>query len=84
MYMAKQLVWAEELWGAQTESVVLVVDKKLELAEEEGNLQAMVKKPERRLDVWLALRYLCTFHGCTNDTFLRVHQVFRARWRLRS
>ena len=44
MYMARQLVWAEELWGRQTESVVYVVDKELELAEEEGNLQALVKE----------------------------------------
>lgn len=46
MYMARELEWAVELWRAQTESVVDVVGKKLQLAEEEGNFQSMVKIPQ--------------------------------------
>ncbi|KAL9124283.1 MAG: hypothetical protein Q9175_008236 [Cornicularia normoerica] len=46
LYRARELEWAVELWRAQTESVVDVVGKKLQLAEEEGNSQSMVKIPQ--------------------------------------
>lgn len=75
-YMARELVWAVELWGAQTESTVDVVGKKLELAEQEGNLQAMVNKPKRRSNLWLVLRYLCTFEGCTTTSFYKYKECF--------
>lgn len=76
MYMAGELVWAEDLWGAQTESIVDVVEKRLKLAEEEGYFQALVKKPERRSDLWLALRYLCTFEECTTTDFREFSMCF--------
>ena len=75
-YMSRQLVWAVELWGAQTESIVDVVEKKLKLAEEEGNSQTMVKGPKRRSDLWLALRYFCTFQGCTTTSFYKYSECF--------
>lgn len=75
-YMSRQLVWAVELWGAQTESTVDVVEKKLNLAEEEGNSQVMVKGPKRRSDIWLALRYFCTFQGCTTTSFHEYGECF--------
>ena len=75
-YMSRQLVWAVDLWGAQTESIVDVVEKKLKLAEEEGNHQSMVKTPKRRSDVWLVLRYLCTFEGCTATSLNEYGECF--------
>lgn len=68
-YMAGELLWAVELWGAQTESIVDVAEKELQLAGEEGRSQWLVKKPKRRSYVWLALRYMCTFQGCTTAKF---------------
>lgn len=35
MYMASELCWAVELWGARTESTVDVAEKKVKAAEEE-------------------------------------------------
>lgn len=75
-YMSSQLVWAVELWGPQTESVVNVTDKKLKLAEEEGNSQVIVRGPKRRSDSWLALRYFCTFQGCTTTSFHKYSECF--------
>lgn len=76
MFMARELEWARELWGAQTESMVDIVEKKLRLAEVEGNLKALVNGPKRRSDLWLALRYLCTFQGCTTTNFRHFNNCF--------
>lgn len=80
MFMARNLVWAVELWGAQTESIVDVVEKKLGLAEEEGKFQSMLKMPKRRSDAWLALRYFCTFQGCTTTSFGKYSKCFELDW----
>ena len=36
----------------------------------------MVTKPKRRTDVSLALRYLCTFEGCTTTQFYKYSECF--------
>ena len=73
-YMARELKWAVELWGAQTESLVDIAEKKLQLAQEEGNSQIITKRPKG--GVWLALRYACTYSGCTTIEFEAYSECF--------
>lgn len=72
--MAREIKWAVELWGAQTLSSVDVTEKKLQLAQEEGNSQTITKRPKG--GVWLALRYACTYSGCTTIKFEAYSQCF--------
>ena len=76
MYLARELKWAVELWGAQTQSTVDVAEKKLREAEDNGELHAIAKRPKGKEGIWLALRHLCTYTGCTTTDFRAYSRCF--------
>ena len=76
MYLAGELKWAVELWGAQTQSTVSVAAKKLEEAQDNGESQTLTKRPKAKEGIWLALRYFCTYTGCTTTDFLTYSPCF--------
>ncbi len=76
MYLAKELEWAVELWGAQTQSLVDVADKKLQDARESGDYMTVTKRPKGNLGRWLALRHACTYTGCITTDFRAYSKCF--------
>ena len=71
-YMADELKWAVKRWEAQVGWPVDVLEKKKRIVEEQGNHKWVEKRSKNPQGVWLALRYICTFAGCTK-TDLRAY-----------
>ena len=76
MYLAEELKWAVELWGAQTQSSINIAEKKLQEAQESGDLQALTKRPKKNLGRWLASKYACTYTLCTTMNFRLCSHIF--------
>lgn len=76
MYLAEELKWAVELWGAQTQSSIDIEGKKLQEAQDNGDFLTITKRPKGKEGIWLALRYACTFSGCTTTDFLKYSRCF--------
>lgn len=75
-FMADELKWAVKRWEAQVGSPVDVLEKKKQFAEDRGNSKCLEIRPKKHQGVWLALRIICTFAGCTTTDLRAYSQCF--------
>ena len=68
-YLERDVEWAVELWGAQTQSSVNLADKKIQYARENGDSTTVTTRPREPPGRCLTLRYTCTERGCTSTDF---------------
>ncbi|KAF6221575.1 hypothetical protein HO133_002431 [Letharia lupina] len=75
-FMADELKWAVKRWEAQVGSPVDVLEKKKQFAEDRGNSKCLETRPKNHQGIWLALRIICTFAGCTTTDLRAYSQCF--------
>ena len=69
VYIADEIKWAVKRWGTDIGTPVDIVERKKQSAKDQEISECLERRPRKYLGIWLAMRHMCTFEGCTTVDF---------------